>query len=375
MAMKGGENVGRAESVSLKRKLRGPLNMLLLGKTRSRSEGEEPLEVVENETTARHSDTAVERGADLKEFSGLEGEAPPTGTCRGHCRNRRRCRWWGRFSSELICIRRIQKKVEKQPEQQQDSEVEPQSQDKRANKRAWPKFRKSRNSSYQQREEVQGEAQKKLHRFFIRGRNRRPQEDMVVVGVAQTDTVQAIVIVETSVEVALDRAATGSPGEPAAGEMYEEVKEHRPETFQRVGEVDDITVGRPLKVFSDSADAGSFLHKELQSSFQSFSSSLQAPANGPFIRIELCPQEREEEEEECWEGSSSSQSHVILHLLGFDHSEQQLLQMAHTLVRAAMNAAVDQLTREQQSTANCVQRDHAEDGEEADIGRRCCIPE
>lgn len=76
MAMKGGENVGRAESVSLKRKLRGPLNMLLLGKTRSRSEGEEPLEVVENETTVRHSDTTVERGADLKKFSGLEGEAP-----------------------------------------------------------------------------------------------------------------------------------------------------------------------------------------------------------------------------------------------------------------------------------------------------------
>lgn len=68
--------MGRAESVSLKRKLRGPLNMLLLGKTRSRSEGEEPLEVVENETTVRHSDTTVERGADLKEFSGLEGEAP-----------------------------------------------------------------------------------------------------------------------------------------------------------------------------------------------------------------------------------------------------------------------------------------------------------
>lgn len=118
--------------------------------------------------------------------------------------SRRRCRWWRRFSSELICIRSIQKKVEKQPEQQQDSEVEPQSQDKRANKRAWPKFRKSRNSSYQQREEVQGEAQKKLHRFFIRGRNRRPQEDMVAVGVAQTDTVQATVIVETSMEAAQD---------------------------------------------------------------------------------------------------------------------------------------------------------------------------
>lgn len=360
--MKGGENVGRAESVGLKRKPRGPLNMLLLGKTWSRSEGEEPPEEVENETTARHSDTAVERGADLKEGSGLEGETPPTGNCRGHCRNRRRCRWWRRFSSELICVRRIKKKVEKRPEeQQQDSEVEPQSLDKRANKRAWPKFRKSRSSSYQQREEVQGEAQKTPHRFFIRGRNRRPQEDMVEVGVAQTDTVQATVIVETSVEAAQDRAATESPGEPAAGEMYEEGKEHRPETFQRVGEVDDITVGRPLEVFSDSADAGPFLHKKLQSSFQSSSSSLQAPANGPFIRIELCPQEKEEEEEEeeCWEGSSSSQNHLILHLLGFDHSEQQLLQMAHTLVRAAMNAAVDQLTREQQTTANCVQRDHA----------------
>ncbi|CAI5684848.1 unnamed protein product [Oreochromis niloticus] len=359
MAMKGGENVRWAESDSLKRKLRDPLNLLLLRKTRSRSEGEEPPEEVENKTTARHSDAAVERGAELKEGSGMEGEAPPTGTCRGHCRNRRRCRWWRRFSSELICIRRIKKKVEKRPgEQQQDSEVEPQLQDKRAKKRAWPKFRKSRNSSYQQREEVQGEAQKRLHRFFIRGGNRRPQEDMVAVGVAQTDTVQATVIVETSVEVAQDQCATGSPGEPAAGEMYEEVKEGRPETFQKVGEVDDITVGRPLEVFTDSADAGPFLHKEFQSSFQSSSSSLQAPANGLFIRIELCPQEKEEEEE-CWEGSSSSQNHLLLHLLDFGHSERQLLQMAHTLVRAAVNAAVDQLTRELQSTANCVHRDHA----------------
>lgn len=91
------------------------------------------------------------------------------------------------------------------------------------------------------------------------------------------------------------------------------------------------------------------------------SRSLQPSTNGPSIRIELVPpdddsQEDEEEEEECWEASSSSENHLFL-LLGFERSEWQLLQTARSLVRTAVNAAMDQLTREQQSNSDCVHRE------------------
>ncbi|XP_014910825.1 uncharacterized protein LOC106961541 isoform X3 [Poecilia latipinna] len=75
----------------------------------------------------------------------------------------------------------------------------------------------------------------------------------------------------------------------------------------------------------------------------------QPSINGPSIRIQLCPPDdsaREEEEEEGWVGVASAESH-LLHLICSDPSERQLLQAARSLVRTAMTAAVDQLTREQ----------------------------
>ncbi|XP_016517624.1 uncharacterized protein LOC107833305 isoform X2 [Poecilia formosa] len=75
----------------------------------------------------------------------------------------------------------------------------------------------------------------------------------------------------------------------------------------------------------------------------------QPSINGPSIRIQLCPPDdsaQEEEEEEGWVGVASAESH-LLHLICSDPSERQLLQAARSLVRTAMTAAVDQLTREQ----------------------------
>ncbi|KAI3363996.1 hypothetical protein L3Q82_001592 [Scortum barcoo] len=79
--------------------------------------------------------------------------------------------------------------------------------------------------------------------------------------------------------------------------------------------------------------------------------SLQPSTNRPSIRIELVPPD-EDEEEERWE----TPNHLLL-LLGFEHSEWQLVQTARSLVQAAMNAAVDQLTREQQSESDCIHRE------------------
>lgn len=87
---------------------------------------------------------------------------------------------------------------------------------------------------------------------------------------------------------------------------------------------------------------------------------LQPTNNGPSIRIELVPRydiSQDDNEEECSEDFSSDNHNHLLLLLGFEHSERQLHRMARSLVRAAMTAAVDQLTREQQSDSGCVHRE------------------
>ncbi|XP_027895270.1 uncharacterized protein LOC114158160 isoform X2 [Xiphophorus couchianus] len=79
----------------------------------------------------------------------------------------------------------------------------------------------------------------------------------------------------------------------------------------------------------------------------------QPSTNGPSIRIQLCPPDdsaqEEEEEEEGWVGVASAESH-LLHLICSDPTERQLQQAARSLVRTAMSAAVDQLTREQRGS-------------------------
>lgn len=81
--------------------------------------------------------------------------------------------------------------------------------------------------------------------------------------------------------------------------------------------------------------------------------------NGPSIQIELVPPDdvSQEDEEEVEEEEENQNHHLLLILLNCNHSERELLQMARSLVRAALNAAVDQLTREQLSDSDCVLRE------------------
>lgn len=109
-----------------------------------------------------------------------------------------------------------------------------------------------------------------------------------------------------------------------------------------------------LSARTTSPQDASELHYE-EKTDETASQSLQPSTNGPSIRIELVPPDditQEDEEEEC----SGNQNHLLL-FLSFEHSELQLVQTARSLVRAAVNAAVDQLTREQQSKSDCVHRE------------------
>lgn len=95
------------------------------------------------------------------------------------------------------------------------------------------------------------------------------------------------------------------------------------------------------------------------------SAALWPPTNGPTIHIQLVPpdDDAQEEEEERWHDSSPPENHLCLLLLNSHHSEMQLLQTAHHLVRAAIGAALDQLSREQLSRV-----DHREAPECRDQG-------
>lgn len=81
------------------------------------------------------------------------------------------------------------------------------------------------------------------------------------------------------------------------------------------------------------------------------SAALRPPTSGPTIHIQLVPpdDDAQEEEEERWHDGSSPENHLCLLLLGSQDSELQLLQTARHLVRAAIGAALDQLSREQLS--------------------------
>lgn len=96
------------------------------------------------------------------------------------------------------------------------------------------------------------------------------------------------------------------------------------------------------------------------------SAALRPPTNGPSIRIQLVPADndaQEEEDEERWQDGSSPENRLCLLLLDSQHSELQLLQTARRLVRAAIGAALDQLSREQLSRG-----DHREAPERRDQG-------
>lgn len=138
MATEVTEDVQRAEKVDLKRKLTGPPK-LLLGKTRTRSVGEdrpeaktdkldevdEPAAAAESEITDLTgspnmqeevlSVVKTESGRRRRKVTGEDGDA------RNGKMNRRR--WWRRFSSAVVCTRKQEKKVEGSLEKQETTSV------------------------------------------------------------------------------------------------------------------------------------------------------------------------------------------------------------------------------------------------------------
>ncbi|XP_071323449.1 uncharacterized protein [Trachinotus anak] len=379
MATEDGEDVQRA---GLKRKLTGPPR-LLLGKTRTRSVGDDRLETQTEKDGDKTSLKNCE-GAKLTVSPDMEDKVLSevnVESCSWRCevtgevddiKNRKvnRRRWWRRFSPVVVCIRR-------QKENEEDAAGgNCISEDRR---RSHLRFRTSSDP------EPSVTVHRKLRRLFTRGRRSRSsglenKEDMMRLEevLCSPDEPQSdgtnqspealTVTAETDVQLTEDRAPAESP-ESATEVTEEDLTADGSGTIQTDGEAvegtadtDEVVSPERDEVFStevvldldDHPPAWTVSSEEKPDQTQ----SLQPSTNGPSIRIELVPpddvilDEEEEEEEEC----SENQKHLLL-LLGFAHSERQLLQTARSLVRAAMNAAVDQLTREQLSGSDCVHRE------------------
>ncbi|XP_069028734.1 uncharacterized protein [Embiotoca jacksoni] len=400
-----GEDVRRAEKVVLKRKLTGPPR-LLLGKTRTRSIGEDRPEgraqkekTEKNETSVKRSSAAAESEAEPTETVNAEGEIPPE--FEGQCddiRNTKRRRWWSRFSSAVVCVRSRKKKVgESSEKQQHDGRVPPEGalqergaaspntteENGKAKTRfdvrtTFARFRTSSNTlrAHKVRDEVQSDKpppsfRKKLQTFFNGGGTRRladfpledPEEAMEDEDASRSrdgPPERQAVTVTAEMSVCLTERPDESATEAAKEDLTETNQTGAPVSVQVVSSEKDEVSCEPADVVLDfdvQRSASEILPEQK-------TEVLQPSINGPSIRIELFPpddvtqEEEEEEKEECWAGGSSSENHGhLLHLLGFDRSEQQLLQTARSLVRAAVNAAVDQLMTEQQSAAACVHRE------------------
>lgn len=461
MTTEDGEDVQRAEKVTLKRKLTGPPR-LLLGKTRTRSVGEDRPEARTNKdrmenresspkySAAAESDTAeltetanmdevVSSVVNIKSSGGRCGAAGEEDDIRNRKANRRR--WWRRFSPADVRKRKQKTDVKKGlGKQESDSSVLPEgalqdtdaaslnnteentekvSEGKRSfNVRSWPVFKRFLTFSdvhpthELKRDFVEKDGnkpsttfRKKLRKFFTRGGKRRlsgvPLENMedsmrcevaLCSSQAQVDeptelhsdvTVGCLEVVTAEMSIQLTKEPAESPDETPTEEQLvcdisvtkedltdvadgsdtiqtdSEVVEGPTDTNKDLKEVvsseaEVLLDADQLSAWTTSSQGASDLHCE-EKMDETTSQSLQPSTNGPSIRIELVPPDditQEDEEEECW----GNQNHLLL-LLGLEHSERHLVQMARSLVRAAMNAAVDQLTREQQSDSDCVHRE------------------
>lgn len=391
MATEDGEDVQQAEKVGLKRKLTGPPR-LLLGKTRTRSVGEDRPEAQTNTDRDEYSlKNSESETTELTEGHDVEEEILPevkAESSRGRCddtgeddgirnRNLNRRRWWRRFSSVVVCIRRQKK------ENQQNLEV-----DTAGRRRFNMRFRISSKVWTQEQktdaEEPSLTFQNKLRRFFRGGRSR--SSDLTLENMEDTTRIKeapclpdklqrdgtnlspetVAVTAEMDDRSTEDRAAAESPDE-SPPDVTEDLTADRSDTIQTDSKVVEVAADTHkvpaedlIEVFSTKVDQDLNDHLPARTvppeekTNQAASQPLQPSMNGPSIWIEVVPPDdvslEDEDEEGDWEGSPSSenQNHLLL-LLSFDHREQQLLQTARSLVRVAMNAAVDQLTREQQS--------------------------
>ncbi|XP_035809938.2 uncharacterized protein si:dkey-1h6.8 [Amphiprion ocellaris] len=266
MATEDGEGVRRGEKVGLKRKLTGPPR-LLLGKTRTRSTGEDRPETRAKKEKMENSDgdkisgkcsaAAADSEAELTET--VEEEVSSEANCQASgkvddTRTRKRCRWWSKFSSAVGCIRTSDGSVPPE-ETLQEANIAPMNnleenservpkEKKKFNMRTWPMFKRFMTSSEkQQRDVVENNDkspvtfQKKLQKFFLRrGKGRSSgvlQENMEDMMMVQESTclednptdVQSnghgrspevvMVTAEMSVQLTEDRAAAETPDEKA----------------------------------------------------------------------------------------------------------------------------------------------------------------
>uniref|UniRef100_A0A1A8DUH6 Uncharacterized protein n=1 Tax=Nothobranchius kadleci TaxID=1051664 RepID=A0A1A8DUH6_NOTKA len=363
------------EGGGLRRKLTGPPR-LLLGRTRTRSSGEDRPDPkgmeISGETSARCSDAA-------EESKDLETHHNPVGGGQ-----KRSDRWWRRFFSAALWVRKkeARKGLDKPPEEvplRGDKGGEVVFKEEKFHMRRI--FRRFRTSSTDQQipsksrdRNTPRSLQKKLQKFFIRGGKRQsvPMKAMEATKVEEdrfaaelieqqkketdgTDgTLEATTVPTEMKDQLMEDLASQGPEPPT--DTPEEDLPHAGHESEMIQPADitqvlvQVVSSEEDKVFC-SSEVTVDLHAPLPTEEKTPQASRPShpSTNGPSIQIEVCPPE-EMEEDTCWGVCSSSENHLFF-LLGFHHSEQQLVQMARSLVRTAMAAAVDQVTREQQRDA------------------------
>ncbi|XP_062292812.1 uncharacterized protein LOC133997255 [Scomber scombrus] len=347
----GGEDIRQAEKVCLKRKLTGPPRLLLLGKTRTRSVREDRSEVRDKPDGFSLKSSAA--AAAESDAADVEEEASPVCDVTGESadvtdRKLKRRRWW----RLLLCFRTKSSKKQRSDEfpPAEGALQEAEAVDTEEKKTTFKRFLTSANArrAAEQRDEKPSATLRKKLRLFL-SRSSPTNEDVAAgdepagLETATTDPGQEVVtsIAEINVQPSED---TTSPDEPLTEERRVSVAAA---TDQSEIVQTDPANANELPVDLNEVDEVSCDAAELESDEEA-----QPMNNGPAvilnssIRIQLVPPDditEQEEEEEFWEGN---QNHLLL-LFGFHHSELQLLQAARSVVRAAMNAAVDQLSREQ----------------------------
>ncbi|KAM4529396.1 uncharacterized protein V3H82_027565 [Fundulus diaphanus] len=364
------EDIQNEKRVGLKRKPTGPPR-LLRGRTRTRRAGEDR---PETKLTGSSEETLAACSDEL--------------TCRGRqngaCGRRRRRRWWSRLSSAVVCIRRHQEdngSAVSAPEGAPQKDDGVLLQDREESRKT--DLKKMRNilkifttsPDVQQHPDLSRTSkpapsfQTKLKKFFVRAGKRRSdplgnvedmkvEEDPCVSEASELPGGHSVVLQQTEHQEAAKEPEppqqTTAKDLENGSDMFQAAHVNQVLVRDVSSEEDEVLFDSELVV--DLHDQPPF-----ELSFEKIvqeSRPLQPFTNGPSIRIELyppddIPQEEEEEEDECWEGVSSSENH-LLHLVSFDHSERQLLTTARSLVRTAVTAAVDQLTREQQNNGNSI---------------------
>lgn len=394
METQDGEDVQRAEKATLKRKLTGPPR-LLLGKTRTRSVGEDRPEARTNRDQTGNESSA-EADADAAELTETEMNVDVSSGVtvegsRGRCgaageddditnRKLNRRRWWRRFAPAVVCSRKqktnIQESLEKQKNdrpataeealQETDAASEEDTENsskgrRRFNGTAWTVFKRFRTSSNARRGFVEKDGdepsttfQKKIRNIFSSGGKKRssgvPLENMEDTARCEAPPRSAGAPVG-SLQVVTVQLTEESPDETPAEDQQLCDAGDGSETVRTDGE--DVKDANNVKDEVCCVSTAVVLDAEPETTSQ----YLLPPTNGPGIRIELVPADdvtQEEEDRRVGGPALVNQNHL---LLSFDHSERRLVQTARSLVRAAMNAAVEQLSREQQSESDGVQRE------------------